>query len=76
MLAIGLFSGGGPRTTVLSFAVPVLLSTALAVWATLNLGSRRSRWAVGITAIVVGVVSYPIWFYLASLGIRFGDGPL
>lgn len=75
-IAAGAF---GPRTATLAFALPVLASTALAIWASLALRRRGSRGAaltVGIVALVIGVLMYVAWAYLAGLGIRFGDGPL
>ncbi|WP_353815985.1 hypothetical protein [Agromyces sp. SYSU T00266] len=79
LFAIAAFAGPGPWTSSLIFAVPVLASTTVAIWAALRLarrGHRAAAWTVAIVALVAGVIGYAAWVYLASLGIRFGDGPL
>lgn len=79
LFAIAAFAGPGPRTSALVFGIPVLATTAVAIWASLRLarrGERAAAWSVALVALIGGLIGYVAWVYLASLGIRFGDGPL
>lgn len=79
-VGLGSFGGGGvgPRTATLTFAVPVVLSTVLAIWIAVRLARRDERrigLVIGWITLVIGVIAYAAWIYLATLGIQFGDGP-
>ncbi|MCD2444361.1 hypothetical protein LQ757_18935 [Agromyces sp. SYSU K20354] len=79
LFVIAAFTGLGPATASLTFALPVLAATAGTVWAWVQLrraGAIGPERVVAIVAIVPGILGYGAWVYLANLGIRFGDGPL
>lgn len=79
LFAVAAFSRLGPASASMAFGVPVLVTTAVAVWIALRLGTVGARTAaltVGWVALVAGVLGYIPWIYIAALGIQFGNGPL
>ncbi|WP_353807186.1 hypothetical protein [Agromyces sp. SYSU T00194] len=79
LFAIAAFVGLGPASATLVFALPVVVSSVVAILAFLRLrkvGARGAALTVGILTIVFGVVGYFLWINLAWTGMQFGDGPL
>lgn len=79
LFAVAAFSGLGPRTATLVFAVPVLLSTVGTILVARRVaaaGSAPQGRVIGLVGLVLGGLGYLLWVYLASVGITFGDGPL
>lgn len=70
---------GGPATSVLVFAAPVLAATVGVVFVIrLLLRGERKSWAFSVVAVAIfaGMIGYVLWLYLALLALQFGNGPL